>query len=160
MGGFSGVRFLHRGGVALAASLLAALLAAQEANEAPQQSYTQADSPYMVELDFSLAAPVDIFAEIGGVRVDRVRLDPLGAVEEGAAVRCQVTASGSHTGGPRPTVTIAMLLEDGDGKGLERVRMAEFRPNRGRPFEEAQRLSVHGSALLAARKVFVMIEIK
>lgn len=160
MGGFSGVSFLHRGGAALVASLLAALLAAQEADETRQQSYTEADSPYMVELDFSLAAPADIFAEIAGVRIDRLRLDPQGAVEEGAAVRCQVTASGSHTGGSRPTVGIAMLLEDGDGKGLERVRMAEFRPSRGRPFDEVQRLSVPGSALLAARKIFVMIEVK
>ncbi len=151
---------MHRGGVALAAVLLAAPLAGQEAKEAPHGSYTQAESPYMAELDFSLSAPVDLFVEIGELRLDRVRIDPQGAVDEGASVRCQVTAAGSHTGGARKTVSIVMLLEDRDGKGLERVRMEEFRPARERPFEEVQRQSLPGSALLAARKLFVMVEVK
>ncbi len=151
---------MHRGGAVLAAVLLAVPLAAQEADEVPQRSYIQADSPYMVELDFSLAAPVDVFVEIAGVRLDRLRLDPQGAVDEGTSVRCQVTATGSHTGGARPTVSIVLLLEDQDGKGLERVIMEPFRPGRGRSFDEVQRAPVPGSALLAARKIFVLVEVK
>ncbi len=151
---------MHRGGVALAAALLAASLGAQQSDEAAQRSYTLAESPYMVELDFTLSAPVDLFVEIGGVRLEGVRIDPQGAVEEGASVRCQLTAYGGHTGGARPTVYIAMLLEDENGKGLERVAMDEFRPARGRPFEEVQRKQVSGTALLAARKIFVMVEVK
>jgi|GEM_PF-1318932 len=151
---------MHRGGVALAAALLAASVGAQQSEVVPQRPYTQAESPFMVELDFSLPEPVDLFVEIGGVRLDRVRIDPQGAVEEGASVRCQVTATGSHTGGARPAVSIVMLLEDRDGKGLERVAMDDFRPARGRPFEEVQRKQVSGAALLAARKIFIMVELK
>lgn len=151
---------MHRGGVALAVALLAVPLVAQDAAEGPQRSYTQADSPYMVELGFSLREPVEVFVEMGGVRLDTVRVDPQGPVEEGAAVRCQVTAAGSHVGGGRPTVAIVMLLEDQDGKGLERLPMESFRPGRGRPFEEVQRVPVPASALLAARKIFLMVEVK
>lgn len=151
---------MFRGGVALAMSLVAVTLSAQEAPEAPQRAYTQGESPYLVETAWNMREPVEVFVEIGGLRVDTVRIDPQGAVDEGASVRCLVSATGSHTGGSRPTVTIAMLLEDQDGKGLERLKMEKFKPSRGRPFEEVQRLQLSGSALLAARKIFVMIEVE
>lgn len=147
-------------GVALASMLVAVALFAQEAPEAPERAYVRGESPYLAEAAWNMREPVELFVEIGGLRLDTVRIDPQGAVDEGASVRCLVSATGSQLGGSRPTLAIAMLLEDENGKALERLKMEKFRPPRGRAFEEVQRLQLSGSALLAARKIFVMVEVE
>lgn len=147
---------MHRGCAAVLFILVAAVAAAQETQE---RSYTESESPFMGTFDFSLQAPVEVFAEVKGVRLRTLRIDTQQPVSEGTAVRCQITASGSNVGEGRPNVTIMMLLEDANGKGVARAQMEPFRPRPGRSFEEVKREDLPGDALLRARKIFIMIEV-
>ena len=52
-----------------------------------------------------------------------------------------------------------LLLEDADGKKLERVTLDPFRAKAGKDFQERQKVFVGGDALTGARKVYLFIQV-
>jgi len=54
--------------------------------------------------------------------------------------------AGSNTTDKKATLTAVLLLEDADGKKLERVTLDPFRAKAGKDFQERQKVFVGGDA--------------
>jgi len=67
--------------------------------------------------------------------------------------------AGSNTTDKKATLTAVLLLEDADGKKLERVTLDPFRAKAGKDFQERQKVFVGGDALTGARKVYLFIQV-
>jgi hypothetical protein len=145
---------MHRVAVVLLVVLAAGVAAAQQPG-----SYTPVENPYQADLAFTSGRQIDLFVEIDGVRVDGIMVLPGGDPRAGEQVECQLQVLGASVAEKRATVNAVVLLEDAGDKPLERVTMDPFRVKAGKPFDERQKRVVNGDALLAASKVYVLVQV-
>jgi hypothetical protein len=140
---------------ALAVALLAGLAYAQD----KPGGYATGENPFQGEFAFALKQPLDLRVDIVGMRFDSITVTPLGDIKPGEKMRCQVGAIGSNVGQKKASATVVLLLEDADGRALERVSFDPFKVRSGRAFDEQQKLLVSGDALAATARVYVFISI-
>ena len=144
-----------RRGLAAAVALLAAgMLVAQQAPD-----YTIGDNPFQAEYPFALGQPVQLRAEVQGIRFDALTVVALDEVKSGAKVRCEVQLTGTGAPEKKATVSVVVLLEDAKGTGLDRLTLDGFKVKAAKPFDEKQRVTVAGDALGTATKVYVFIQL-
>jgi hypothetical protein len=139
---------------ALILGLVAMTAAAQDA-----ANYTTSESPFQAEYPITIGAPVELHVAVTGVRFATVTLTPTQEVKPGEPIRCEVAMAGDSVATGKATVTAVLLLEDKDGKGLERLVLDNFKVKSERPFDVKQTLRATGDNLLAAAKVYVLIEV-
>jgi hypothetical protein len=136
--------------------LIAGLAFAQEGAR-----YTRADNPFQGEFAFESGKPIELYVDVEGVRLDTVMVSAPGGVEPGRAVRCDVQMTGTSVAAKKASLTpVVLMLEDGSGKGIERIQLDPFKVKAGKPFDERQTHDVGGDAIAAARKVYVLVEVK
>ncbi|HVN77250.1 MAG TPA: hypothetical protein VMT19_13110 [Thermoanaerobaculaceae bacterium] len=139
---------------ALVFALVAGTLCAQEA-----PVYARGENPFQGDFPFALGQPINLNVDVEGVRLDAVTVSARGEVRAGEKVRCETLLAGNNTTDKKPTLTMVLLLEDADGKALEKVTFDQFRAKAGKEFQERQRVVITGEALAAAHKVYVFVQI-
>ena len=145
---------MHRVVAVLVVVLVAGVAVAQQPG-----SYTPAENPYQADLAFTSGKPIDLFVEIEGVRLDGIVVLPGGDARAGEQVECDIQVVGVSVAEKRATINTVILLEDAEGKPLERETLDPFRVKAGKPFDEKQKRAVSGSALINAAKVYVLVQV-
>jgi len=127
------------------------------AQEAPP--YRSAENPYQEDLAFSTGQLVVLRVDVQGVQLDGLTVIPQREPTAGELVPCNVQLSGTNQAAGKVIVTTVLLLEDANGRGIERVQLESFKVKSGRQFAETSEVDISGAALLAARRVYVFIEL-
>lgn len=122
--------------------------------------YKPGENPYQDEFAFKLGEPIALYVEIEGTRFAQLTITPQGNVEPGKNVKCQVVMTGARVGSGRVEVLPVLLLEDQNGKSLDRLTPAPFKVRGERPFEYKDTITVSGDSLAASAKVWVYLEIR
>jgi hypothetical protein len=151
----SGAMGAKRVTLALAATLIVGLAAAQTGSE-----YAPAENPYQHDYAFTLGQPVELRVEVEGVRLDHLAVTARDEVRAGESVTCEVQVVGSNVAAKKAKLTTVLLLEDRDGRGLERIVLDPFKVKTDRPFDETQKANVGGDALLGATRVYVFVQVE
>lgn len=128
------------------------------AQEEPQ--YKPGENPYQDEFVLKLGEPIALYVEIDGTRFAQLTITPQGNVEPGKNVKCQVVMTGARVASGRVEVLPVLLLEDQNGKSLDRLTPAPFKVRGERPFEYRDTITASGDSLAAATKVWVYLEIR
>jgi len=145
---------MQRWMLALAAVSVAGLALAQETGR-----YKPSQNPFQGEFPFGPGRLVELLADVEGVRLDGVTVNPQEEVRPGQQIRCEVQVTGNSVAKKKASLTTVLLLEDAGGKGIQRVQLTPFKVKAGRPFDERQTLPVAGDTLSSAMKVYVFIKI-
>jgi hypothetical protein len=145
-----------RGSLMVGVLVLGVLSAA--AQETP--TYRESDNPFQEDLPFELGQPLSLLADVGGLRLATLTIRPRGEVQAGSPATCEVQVTGSNQRDAKVEVDVALLLEDEGGKGIDRMHLEPFKVKAGRDFSESAKVSVQGSALLSAKRIYVYIEVK
>jgi hypothetical protein len=122
-------------------------------------SYRNSDNPYQGDHAVTLGAPVDLHVAVAGVRFATLTVTAAQEVKAGETVRCQITLSGDSAASAKAVVTAVLLLEDKNGRGLDRLSLDTFKVKPGRTFDERQTLKVAGDSLVATSRVYVLLEV-
>ncbi len=139
-------------------ALVSALIAgASVAQQAP--AYASGENPFQGDFAFKLGEAVGVHVDIQGVRLDTVTVTALGEVRPGEKVKCEAVVAGNNTADKKASLTVVLLLEDANGKGLEKVALDTFKVKSGKEFQERQKVTVEGDTLAAARKVYLFVQI-
>lgn len=138
----------------MAMLLVTGVLHAQEPS-----GYSPGDNPFQADYAFALGRAIQLRVDVQGARFDAVVANALDEVKAGAKVKCEIQFSGSNAGEKKIALTMVLLLEDAEGKGLERLTLDSFKVKPGRTFDDRQKLTVSGDALAAAAKVYVFIRV-
>jgi len=139
---------------ALAATLVTGLAFSQAG-----PAHAPAENPFQADFGFTLGQPTALWVDIQGVRVDGITLIALGEVRAGETVKCQLEVAGASVAEKKATLTVVLLLEDADGRNLERVKLEPFKVKPGKPFDEKQKVTAEGSALATAARVYVFVQV-
>jgi hypothetical protein len=139
---------------ALAATLVAGLAFSQAG-----PAYAPAENPFQGDYGFTLGQPTELRVDIQGIRLDAIALFALGEVRAGETVKCEVEVAGASVAEKKATLTVVLLLEDADGRNLERVKLEPFKVKPGKPFDERQKVAAEGSTLAAATRVYVFVQV-
>ncbi|MGE5235877.1 MAG: hypothetical protein ACM3O7_05995 [Acidobacteriota bacterium] len=145
---------MHRAGLALVVMAWAGLAGGQGNPE-----YTQVANDFGAEFPYSSGSPIELRVEVLGVRFDTVAVTPQGEIVPGSPVRCEVAVDGSSVARKKAAITFVLLLEDAQGKTLERIGLDPFKVKSERSFSERQRRDVSGDALGSASKAYVFIHV-
>jgi hypothetical protein len=142
-----------RGVLAAIAVLLAVPVLAQEATD-----YAAGDNPFQADYAFTSGKPIALRVKVEGVDLDTLTLtlEP----PEGTTANCRVKLAGTNSGKRKATLTGVLLLEDKDGRPLERISMTPFRVKSGRPFEPEEPLAVRAASAAAAAKVYFFLRVE
>jgi hypothetical protein len=139
---------------ALLATVLAGLASAQQG-----PGYAPAENPFQDDYGFTLGQPTALHVDIQGIRLDSITLTAQQEVRPGETVKCQVQVAGASVAEKKATLTVVLLLEDTEGRNLERVKLEPFKVKPGKPFDERQKITAEGSALAAAARVYVFVQV-
>lgn len=134
--------------------LCVATVAAQEA-----PAYKISDNPFQEDLPFALGQPIVLNVDIQGVRFNAINIAPRGEVQPGTTMTCDVSVSGSNQRDGKVEVAAVLLLEDDQGKGIERVQLNSFKARSGRDFNVVSKVTIQGDTLRAATRVYVFVEV-
>ncbi len=139
---------------ALVAASVAGAACAQEA-----PAYAPGENPFQGDYAITIGQPVVVRVDVQGVHLDDVTVTPLGEVKSGEKVRCEVAFAGANTAGKKAELTAVLLLEDAEGKALERVALDPFKVKSGREFREGQKLPIEAGTLTDAKRVYVFVQV-
>jgi hypothetical protein len=139
---------------ALAATLVAGLAFSQAG-----PAYTAAENPFQGDYGFTLGQPTELRVDIQGIRLAGITLIAQGEVRAGETVKCEVAVAGASVAEKKATLTVVLLLEDADGRNLERVKLEPFKVKPGKPFDERQNVSAEGGTLAVAERVYVFVQV-
>ncbi len=128
------------------------------AQEEPR--YKPGENPYQEEFVLKLGEPMALYVEIEGTRFAQLTIAPQGNVEPGKNVKCQVVITGARVASGRVEVLPVLLLEDQNGKSLDRLTPPPFKVRGERPFEYKETITASGDSLAVAAKVWVYLEIR
>lgn len=131
------------------------LLWAQE-----QQTFRPGENPFQEEFTLTLGQPIKLYVEVEGTRFAELTIAPQGNVEPGKNVKCQVLMTGTRVAAGRAEVVLVLLLEDHNGKSLDRVTPPPFKVRGERTFEYKENVTVSGDSLAAAGKLWVYLEVR
>jgi hypothetical protein len=138
---------------------LMVVLAAGGAFAQESGGYATAENPYQGEHDFAVGRAVPLRVDVQGMRFDAITAFALEDVRAGAQIRCEVQATGSNAATGKGTVTMVLLLEDANGRGMDRITLDSFKVKNGKPFDVRQKVSLSGDSLTAAAKVYVFVQV-
>jgi len=138
----------------LAMAVCVSLVAAQEA-----PPYRSSENPYQEDLAFVAGQTVVMRVDVQGVQLDAVTVTPQVEPRSGEPTRCSVLLTGTNQATEKVTVTTVLLLEDADGRGLERIQLDAFKVKSGRQLSQASDVNISGTALLSSKRVYVYIEL-
>ncbi len=130
------------------------LVAAQEA-----PPYRSSENPYQEDLAFAVGQSVVLNVDVQGVQLDALAVTPQVEPKTGEPTSCAVQLTGTNQTAEKVTVTTVLLLEDADGRGLERIQLGSFKVKSGRQFAQTFEVNIAGTALLSSKRVYVFIEV-
>ena len=122
-------------------------------------AYAPAENPFQGDYGFTLGRPIELRVDVQGVRLGSITLAAQGEVRSGETVKCEVGVAGTSVAEKKATLTVVLLLEDADGRNLERVTLAPFKVKSGKPFDERQNVTAEGSTLATAARVYVFVQV-
>jgi hypothetical protein len=139
------------------AFVVALVAGAVWAQETP--TYAPGENPFQGDYAITIGQPVVLRVDVEGLRIDDVTVTPLGEVKSGEKVKSEVVVTGTNTAGKKADLTVVLLLEDGNGKGMERVSLDSFKVKSGKQFRERQKLPIEAATLTDAKRVYVFVEV-
>jgi hypothetical protein len=147
---------LRRAVFVVLALAFAAPLAAQD--EAARQS----PNPYQEEIAFELGRQLTVNVEVEGVRWAAVRVAPPEGEQPAPGVDGTVLVDLSFSNQSRRGVdlVVALLLEDEGGAPLQRLSCPEVHLGGGKVREFRHSFTASGDVLVAARRVYLFLEIQ
>ena len=138
---------------------LVVALAAGGAMAQDTPAYAPGENPFQGDYAITIGQPVVVRVDVQGVHLDGVTVTPLAEVKSGEKVKCEVAVDGANTAERKAELTTVLLLEDGNGKPLERVTLDAFKVKPGREFRERQRLQVDAATLTEAKRVYLFVQV-
>jgi hypothetical protein len=144
---------MKRAMFALAATLVAGLAFSQAG-----PAYTAAENPFQGDYGFTLGQPTELRVDIQGIRLNGITLIAQGRFGQ-ETVKCEVAVAGASVAEKKATLTVVLLLEDANGRNLERVKLEPFKVKPGKPFDERQNVSAEGGTLAVAERVYVFVQV-
>lgn len=147
---------LRRAVAVVLALACAAPLAAQD--DATRQS----PNPYQEEIAFELGRQLAVNVKVEDVRWAAVRVAPPEGEQPAPGVEGTVLVDLSFSNQNRRGVdlVVALLLEDEGGAPLQRFNCPEVRLGGGKAREFQHSFRASGDVLLAARRVYLVFEVK
>ena len=149
------------GAVRRAAAVVLALACATPLS-AQDDTARQSPNPYQEEIAFELGQPLAVNVEVEGVRWSTVRVSPPEGEQPAPGVDGTVVVDLSFDNRSRRGVdlVVALLLEDEGGAPLQRLNCPEVRLGGGKAREFRHSFTAPGDVLLAARRVYLFLEIQ
>ncbi len=145
---------MRRWMLALAAVSVAGVALAQEAGR-----YKPSENPFQGEFSFTPGRPVELLADVEGVRLDVVTVNPQGEVRPGQQIPCEFQVTGDSVAKKKASLTAVLLLEDASGRGIQRVQLTPFKVKAGKPFDDRQTKPIAADTLSSATKVYVFVKV-
>lgn len=131
------------------------------AARAQDVQFRSTDSPYQEEFDYRLGEALEPNVEIEGLRWTLVRIEPrdpdFDPDDDDVAV--DLTVAFDNRGTDDVRAQIVVLLEDGDGRPLDRLTLEPVRVRDGRTEEDDERFEVPGADLVALEKLYLFLEL-
>ncbi len=140
--------------LAFVAALVAGFVCAQET-----PAYAPSENPFQGDYAITIGQPVVLHVDVLGVHLDAVTVTPIGEIRNGEKIKCEVTFAGANTAAKKAELTAVLLLEDGGGRGLERVSLDPFKVKSGKELHESQRLSIEAATLTGAKRAYVFVQV-
>lgn len=125
-----------------------------------EPAYKPGENPFQEEFALSLGQPIKVYVEVERTRFAELTLTPQGNVEPGKPVKCQVVITGARVASGKVEILPVLLLEDANGKSLDRVTPPPFKVRGERPFQYKETATVSGDSLASAAKVWVYLEVR
>jgi hypothetical protein len=141
-----------RGVMGAMALMLAVPALAQDAG------YATGENPFQAEYPFTAGQPIALKVRVQAVDFDTLTLAP--EPPSGDTASCLITLDGTNQGDRKVTLTGVVLLEDANGRALERLTMAQFRVKPGRPFTRREGLTLRAASVTAAAKVYLFLRVE
>lgn len=147
---------LRRAVAVVLALACAAPLAAQD------DAVRQSPNPYQEEIAFELGRQLAVNVEVEGVRWVAVRVAPPEGQQPAPGVEGTVLVDLSFDSRSRRgvDVVVALLLEDEGGAPLQRLSCPEVHLGGGKAREFRHSFTAPGDVLLAARRMYLFLEIQ
>jgi hypothetical protein len=122
----------------------------------------QSPNPYQEEIDFELGRQLAVNVEVAGVRWAAVRIAPPEGEQPAPAVESTVLVdlSFSNQGRRGVDLVVALLLEDEKGAPLQRLSCPVVHLGGGKAREFRHSFTARGGVLLAARRVYLFLEVQ
>ena len=122
-------------------------------------SYALGENPFQGDYALTIGEPVVLRAEVEGIWIDELTVTSLAAVKPGEKIKCEVSIAGMNKTDKKAHLTSVLLLEDGEGKALERVTLDPFKAKPGKQFREKKKLVIANDTLAFAHRVYVFIQV-
>jgi hypothetical protein len=138
------------------------ILFASMPTSAQEASYRQAENPYQEEVRLFVGVPVEPGVEIAGVQWQNllVRTKSGGDPKAGDETPVVVELDFENRGDTGATLTVVVLLENGDGDQLERLSLPKLRLGGARAKTYREKFTVPGDDLLATRRAYLFCRVE
>jgi len=122
----------------------------------------QSTNPYQEEIAFELGRQLAVNVEVEGVRWAAVRVAPPEGEQPAPGVEGTVLVDLNFDNRSRQAVdlVVALLLEDESGAPLQRLNCPESHLGRGKAKEFRNSFTAPGDVLLAARRLYLFLEVQ
>ncbi len=129
---------------------------------AQEGEYRVVDNPFQEDFEYRINTDLQPKVEVDGVRWTRFGIHTKRSQEIVADKNMSVTVElefvSSNQGGVK--VLVIALLEDSDGRPLDRVECKPVAVSTNRLKESVQKFKLHGSVLEATRRVYLFVEVE
>jgi len=139
--------------------LVVGLAAAATAQEG---EYRAVDNPFQDDFEYRINTDLQPNVEVEGVRWTRFGVHTKRGqdivADKNMSVTVELEFVSSNQGGVK--VLVIALLEDSDGRPLDRVECKPVTVSTNRLKESVQKFKLHGSVLESTRRVYLFVEVE
>lgn len=142
--------------------LLLTAMAPALAQEESTGDWRQVQSPFQEEFAYAVGDDLRPGVEIDGLRWLRLNLATKGdrEIQAGEDTPVILTMEFENRAESSREARIILLLEDADGRPLERLTLDDVKVGGGRVEEDRQKLKINGDALLNLSELYIFCEIE
>jgi hypothetical protein len=146
----------------MACAMALLVLAVVSSSSAQQQDPESVSNPYQDEYEYAIGELLDPGVVIDGIRWSQLRVAPRAArnPQAGKQIPVDVTLSFESSRNDGVAVQVTLLLEDDQGRQLDRIQCEPFRIGGDRSKEINQKHKVWGDALLGTGRVYVFCSVE
>ena len=119
------------------------------------------DNPYQEDIEYSFGSTHTPRVEVEGIRWRSFRIEAPNEDQlvDGETVKTELTLEFENRRNKSAKILVILLLEDVDGKPLDRIEAKQFKVAGGRLKEKKETANLPSEVIRSARRVYVFFEI-